>query len=289
MIKSMTAFGRASAQGEWGQATWELRTVNHRYLDVTTKMPEALRSLENKVREIAQTFCNRGKLECGLRFRTGTLTGAAMTVNESLVAQLGEACKTIEGHLPGSAQVDPTRLLSWPGVLQTQEGDMSQVHEHVLALLHEAFDALVDVRQGEGQKLQALILARVSDIREQVILVKSRLPIVLEEQRDRMKKRLADIELVDVDNQRLEQEMAFLIQKMDVMEELDRLDTHLDEVERVLINDKVVGRRLDFLMQELNREVNTLSSKSQDTIVTKAAVEMKVLTEQMREQIQNLE
>lgn len=288
MIKSMTAFARGSSQGDWGQATWELRTVNHRYLDVTTRMPEALRALENKVREIAKEYCERGKLECGLRFQAGPAVDSIISVNDKLVGHLGKACKTISQHVSQAAEIDPTRLLSWPGVLQTTEADMTSVNKEVLDALHAAFKSLIEVRTTEGAKLSAVILSRVACMRDQVAIIKARLPDVMKEVREKILARFDDLKL-EVDSQRLEQEMVMLAQKMDVAEELDRLDTHLDEVERVLTKDKVVGRRLDFLMQELNRETNTLGAKSQDSVVTAAMVEMKVLVEQMREQVQNLE
>jgi uncharacterized protein (TIGR00255 family) len=284
----MTAFARVSEEGEWGRATWELRTVNHRYLDITVRLPESLRDMEMAARELVQQYCSRGKLECFCRFELGLNAGANVALNEKLIEQLAGFCLQVKSKIAGTGDIDPMKLLMWPGAVAMGEVDLKPIQEKVIGVLKKALLSLVEARIREGKKLQDYLLQRVNRLHEHVNYLKICIPAVIKEQREKMKLRFAELQL-EIDPQRLEQEMVFLIQKMDVSEELDRLTSHLSEVERVLQEDSVGGRRLDFLMQELNRETNTLGSKSSDVDITKRMVDMKVLIEQMREQVQNLE
>jgi uncharacterized protein (TIGR00255 family) len=288
MIRSMTAFARELHRGDEGELVWEIRTVNHRYLEAFVRMPEDLRGLETKVRERLGQRLKRGKVDCGLRYKPGTSGAATLSVNRELVRSLREAADEI-GSLTGhAARPDPMELMRWPGVMQEQPLDLTPVQERAMSLLEQAIDELVATREREGRRLGDLLRERCAGMRSHGRQVRERMPRVLEEIRDRLKARLEEV-LEQMDEQRLEQEMVLLAQRLDVDEEMDRLATHLDEVERVLDEGGAVGRRLDFLMQELNREVNTLTSKSSDVDITRHAVDMKVLIEQMREQIQNLE
>jgi uncharacterized protein (TIGR00255 family) len=285
MIQSMTAFARETDQGDWGQAFWEIRSVNHRYLDMTVKLPESLRDLEMAVRSKIQGYLKRGKVDCFLRFQPGASVPVKIAINESLLNQLGEVRDRVASLFPGDT--DLARIMQWPGLVQIEETDLSGIKDKVLALLETTLSTLTDVRAREGERLKEFIVARLASMRQEVKKVIPCVESVLEEQREKIKTKIASLNL-EHDEQRLEQELVYQAQKLDVTEELDRLAVHIDEVQRVLDNDDAVGRRLDFLMQELNREANTLGSKSADSSVTKVSVELKVLIEQMREQVQNL-
>ncbi len=288
MISSMTAFARELYRGDEGELVWEIRSVNHRYLEAFVRLPEDLRGLEGKVRERLGQRLKRGKVDCGLRYRPGTARSASLAVNRDLVQSLRKAADEI-GSLTGhSALPDPMELMRWPGVMEEQPLDLTPVQERAMELLEHAMDELVATRQREGEQLSAMLRERCEGMQEHTRQVRKHMPQVLIEIRERLGKRLQEV-LEQVDEQRLEQEMVLLAQRLDVDEEMDRLSTHLDEVERVEGEGGAVGRRLDFLMQELNRETNTLTSKTGDVEVTRRAVDMKVLIEQMREQIQNIE
>ncbi len=288
MIHSMTAFARKENRDEQAELVWEIRSVNHRYLEMFVRLPEELRAIEPLIREKINKRLGRGKIDCSLRFKPVQTTVAGVEVNERLATQVMEAADKV-GHLLHEA-VPPSimDILRWPGVMTVAPQDLSPVQEQAAQLLDQAIDSLIETRQREGQALAGLIQQRCITMREQVGRVKQRIPSVLESIRERLRTRLSELS-DELDPGRLEQEMVILTQRLDVDEELDRLYTHLDEVERVLQQEEPVGRRLDFLMQELNREVNTLSSKSNDAEITKLAVDMKVLIEQMREQVQNIE
>ncbi|MGA7802496.1 MAG: YicC/YloC family endoribonuclease [Gammaproteobacteria bacterium] len=288
MIRSMTAFARSERRGEWGQLTWELRSVNHRYLEVSLRFPEELRSLEQVVRERVSARIRRGKVECNLRFRPDPAATPEIVLNGEYLDRLLQACGGVEGRLPRAAPVNPVDLLRWPGVVSEAERDLGAVMEEALAGLDAALAEMVATREREGEQIAGWLLSRCEAIDTQAVEVRERLPAIRDRLRERMLSRLAEI-AVEADPGRLEQELALQAQKMDVDEELDRLSGHVAEVRRVLTRDEPVGRRLDFLMQELNREANTLGSKSVDADTTRAAVELKVLIEQMREQVQNAE
>jgi uncharacterized protein (TIGR00255 family) len=284
----MTAFARESATGELGELTWELRSVNHRFLEVFVRLPEDLRALDPAVRERVNARLGRGKLDCALRFSAVPGAGTSLALNLPYLRQLLAAGEEVAHLLGRPAEADAFDLLRWPGVVQERDMDLRPVREQALALLDAALDAMVIVRKREGERLAALIRERCERLLVSVARVRERMPQVMEEVRRRILDRLAEVR-AELDPQRLEQELALLAQRLDVDEEMDRLAAHVEEVGSVLASAEPVGRRLDFLMQELNREANTLGSKSADVEVTRLAVDMKVLIEQMREQVQNIE
>jgi uncharacterized protein (TIGR00255 family) len=288
MISSMTAFAREEYRGELGQLSWEIRSVNHRYLEIFLRLPEELRVLETSVRERLNGRLSRGKLDVSLKYKPASAAEAGLQINQRMVDQLMEAEEELAEVLGVESSLRPLDLLRWPGVLEEQEQDYTPVKQQAMALLETAIDSLIDSRLREGERLAEIVKLRCDAMLAQVDRVRGLMPDVLENMRNRIRDRLSEV-MEELDESRLEQEMALLAQRLDVDEEMDRLETHLVEVERVLETDEPVGRRLDFLMQELNREANTLSSKSNDVEVTRAGVEMKVLIEQMREQIQNIE
>ncbi|PHR68091.1 MAG: YicC family protein [Alcanivorax sp.] len=287
MICSMTAFARADRPLEGYGLVWEIKAVNHRYLEISPRLPDALRSLENTVRERCRKALARGKVEVTLRYQQDA-SDADLELNEPLVKQLSEISRRVGDLVQHPGQVNPMEILRHPGVLSTRELDVDLLQRESLTLLDEALQALIDTRSREGEQLGKLIEERLDGIITQVEIVKTAVPRIKEAQRERLRSRIQDV-IDSPDPDRLEQELVLLAQKMDVDEELDRLLTHVTEVRRILKKGGHIGRRLDFLMQELNREANTLGSKSVDSETTAAAVELKVLIEQMREQIQNIE
>lgn len=288
MIRSMTSFARCVTQGEWGNLQLELRSVNHRYLELNLRLPDALRALEPKVRERINKRLGRGKVDCNIHFQPPADSSAELVINEVLVKQLARASRTVDALLYNPSPVNSLNVLQWPGVMQPPTLDEGRLQSEALLLLDTAIEEMADNREREGEKLKAIILKRCDAAEEVVKSVRARLPEVLLGVRTRLRERLAELRQ-ELDEQRMEQEMVIAAQKLDVDEEMDRLETHLVEVRSVLESDKPVGRRLDFLMQELNREANTLGSKSADTETTRASVDLKVLIEQMREQVQNIE
>lgn len=287
MIRSMTAFSREESRSDLGELVWEIRSVNHRYLEVFVRLPEELRALEPLVRETVGKLLARGKVECTLRYKTTGVTPVAMNVNEAFVRQLIQASGQVQQLINSQGQLSVTDVMRWPGVLEAETVDLGEVQKKAIGLLEAALSNLVEARQREGTQLAGLIGQRLQEMGQQVELAKKRMPEVIESLRERLQAKLADFS--DLDEGRVEQEMVIMAQRLDIDEEMDRLNTHLKEVQRTLKQDKPVGRRLDFLMQELNREANTLGSKSADAATTSVSVEMKVLIEQMREQIQNIE
>jgi uncharacterized protein (TIGR00255 family) len=255
---------------------------------MSVRLPEEFRAIEAGVRELIAKKLGRGKVDCSLRFEPGSDTTAGIKVNERLALQIIEAAKEI-GHLQHESVPPRTMdIMRWPGVLEVEKQDFTPLQQLAQEQLAEALDSMVENRRREGARLAELISQRCVSMQEQVEKVRGRMPLVLEGIRERLRTKLDELSS-DLDEGRLEQEMAILCQRLDVDEEMDRLEAHLKEVEEVLERNEPVGRRLDFLMQELNRETNTLSSKSNDADTTKIAVEMKVLIEQMREQVQNIE
>ena len=287
MIKSMTAFAREEQRSELGELTWEIRSVNHRYLEVFVRLPEEFRALETLVREKVGQSLSRGKVECVLRYKSTGSAATQLSVNESLVKQLISASEQVAHLLHSETRLSIHEVMRWPGVLDAEAVDLDQVQTRAIELLQTTLNGLVDSRQREGEKLGELISQRLEEMHRQVELAKKRMPEVIETLRERLQNKLADF--AELEDTRVEQEMVILAQRLDIDEEMDRLGTHLEEVGRTLKQNKPIGRRLDFLMQELNREANTLGSKSADTVTTQVSVEMKVLIEQMREQIQNIE
>ncbi len=288
MIRSMTAFARMAGEQAETCLVWELRSVNHRYLDVTVRLPEELRALEPQVREKVTRKLGRGKLECQLRCDRAATEAGTLDVDQARLTAVLHACREVEKRSAEASSPAVMELLRWPGVVLEKVLDVDSVKELAMHLLEQALDELITTRQREGEKIASLLSQRCSGIEAEVTRVRQRLPEVQARIRDKLITRLAELE-TPADSNRLEQELVFQVQKIDVDEELDRLQTHVDEVRSVLQRKEPVGRRLDFLMQELNREANTLGSKSADSATTAAAVELKVLIEQMREQVQNAE
>lgn len=287
MIHSMTAFARRESQGDWGTFTIELRSVNHRYLELGLRLPEEVRVLEPRIRDKMNQALGRGKVDCTIRYQAPA-EYASLEINRELVTQLAHITREVDGIIYNPAPVNSFDVLRWPGVLQLPTPDPERLHAEAMNLLDAALAELIATRAREGDKLKELLLQRCTAMTDIVAQVNTRRPEVLARARERLDTRLAELK-GELDPARLEQELVLLAQRLDVEEELDRLAAHLDEVRRVLGQKEPVGRRLDFLMQELNREANTLSSKSQDVDTTRYAVDLKVLIEQMREQVQNIE
>ena len=286
MASSMTAFGRAEKAGDWGSAAWEIRSVNHRYLELAVRLPEELRSLEPLVRERIAAAVARGKVECTLRYQRRRDEGASLAVNLDVAAGIVTAAESLPIRQPGL--VDPLELLRWPGVLDSAAPDPESLRGVLMALLEDALATLVDTRRREGARIATLIEERCRTSQSLVADLSPKLAEIAGVLRERYRERARELQ-VELDRERLEQEILLLVQKSDVAEELDRMETHLAEVLRVLRQNEPVGRRLDLLMQELNREANTLASKAGSMDLTNASVDLKVLIEQMREQIQNVE
>lgn len=287
MVHSMTAFARVERAGSQGTLVWELRSVNHRYLEPHLRLHDALRDLEGAVREGLRQGLSRGKVECTLRLHEDS-NGKPLKVDHVRAAQLVAAAEEVAGLIKQPAPLNPLEVLSWPGVLVADASDPQALNAEALALFDEALAELKAGRLREGQELARLINERLDKMATEVTTLRALVPQMLAAQRQKIIDRFGDLK-AELDPQRLEQEMVLLAQKSDVAEELDRLSTHVNEVRRVLKSGGAAGRRLDFLMQELNREANTLGSKAFDPRSTQAAVNLKVLIEQMREQVQNIE
>ncbi len=288
MICSLTSSVRSVDNGELGSISWDIRTVNHRFLDVSVRLPDEYRSLEAKMRACIMARLSRGKVDCTLRFQPVPTAAGQLHLNRDLVSQLSALLKEINGVLGSAQHVNALELLQWPGVIKPAEQDHDELTSLVLNLLERALDEVVIVRQREGKKLKEAVLQRCDGIDVLMLEAQRILPEILAAHRERVKAKINELDL-SLDVQRLEQEVALLAQKMDVDEELDRLAIHIAEIRRVLKQGGAVGRRLDFLLQECNREANTLGAKSVSTKTTAISVDSKVLIEQMREQIQNIE
>jgi uncharacterized protein (TIGR00255 family) len=289
MIRSMTGFARRERQGAWGTLTCEIRAVNHRYLELSLRMSEDLRAIENDARQAISASLRRGKVDVGLYLRGAPAQAATVEINRPLVEQLARTASevaTIAGSTLGT--VSPLDLLRWPGVIREAERDLRPVLAAALELLQDTVAELNESRAREGARIREMLLGRGESLQQGVAMLRARLPDIATRIRARVAERVSQLG-AQVDPARLEQELVLLAYKMDFEEELDRLGSHVTETMQVLDAKEPAGRRLDFLMQELNREANTLSSKSQDADTTRAAVDMKVLIEQMREQVQNVE
>lgn len=284
----MTAFARCSTEAKWGSATWEIRAVNQRYLDCSLKLPEAVRHLEPKLREIATKYLNRGRIDCFLRYQLQD-TATKVSVNTSMVNQLIQASAKIAKQCDVAlAAINPLQILSWNNVLHVTETEKKGLDTHVLKLFDKTLHDLVKSRKQEGSALQKILLQKLEDLTHETTKIYKQSPIVIKRKREQILVHLSEVQDL-LDPNRLEQEMLFFAQKIDITEEVDRLNAHVTEVTRILKEGGVAGKRLDFLMQELNREANTIASKSTDQTITHAAIELKVIIEQMREQVQNIE
>ncbi len=290
MIRSMTGFARREQSGPWGTLTWELRTVNHRYLEIGCRLPEELRTAEADFRQTIAASVRRGKVDCTLNYRAAIDAAAPLELNQALVEQLVARTREVT-RLAGTgtlAAIDPLEILRWPGVVADSGRDVAPLLAAAQTGLAAALQDLTASRSREGARIRDLIAQRCDALLALVEAIARRLPEVRARIHSRLTERLAQLQ-AQGDPDRIEQELVILAQKMDVDEELDRLRSHVTEIRKALEGSEAAGRRLDFLMQELNREANTLSSKSQDAETTRCAVELKVLIEQMREQIQNVE
>lgn len=285
----MTAFVRAQGEGHLGQFVWEIRAVNHRYLDISFKMSDRFRELEAGLREIISKYLQRGKVDCLLRYQQDSgISSEIFQLNDTALNQLQKAHQQIQEKFNTSIALNLNDILQWPGVMKIDESDQSAIQAELLSLFRKAMIEFDEIREREGKQLAKLLEQRLDEIKKQIQKAQNVLPKILELQREKLIKRFEEAK-VELNAERLEQEMVFVAQKTDVTEELDRLIIHVDETSQILKSDNPCGRRLDFLMQEFNREANTLGSKSISDVTTSVSLELKVLIEQMREQVQNIE
>jgi len=283
----MTAFSRFEVKGDWGNAVWEIRSVNQRFLETYFRLPEQFRSIEPVLRERFRKQLNRGKVECSLRFNANASEKNNLSLNKDLAEQLLQHASWINEQTLNS-QLNPLEIMRWPGVMEAEEADMTTIQKEILVGFEQALKDFIEARASEGENLKVLIEQRLEGIIEQSEKVKAFMPEVIAWQRKRITDKFTDAK-IELDSSRVEQELVLLAQKMDVDEEIDRLFSHVKETKSILKKGGAQGRRLDFMMQEFNREANTLGSKSINADITNAAVELKVLIEQMREQIANIE
>ena len=288
MVYSMTAFARNELSTDQGSLVWELRSVNHRYLEASLRLPDAFRDLEGPLRERLRKHIGRGKLECTLRFNPTSETSQTLSLNQPLAEQLIAAAEQLSARMSNPAPLNPLELLAWPGVLAGGEAQQSDLVKQADQLFDDALEQLKQSRAREGAELRKLIEERLDNMTDRVATLREMMPSLLQAHRQKLIDRFHEAQL-ELDSTRVEQELVILAQKIDVAEELDRLTTHILETRNVLDSKGAIGRRLDFLMQEFNREANTLGSKAIDVRSTQAAVDLKVYIEQMREQVQNIE
>ncbi|MAX86207.1 MULTISPECIES: YicC/YloC family endoribonuclease [Thalassolituus] len=287
MALSMTAFSRSTIDTDSGRITWEIRSVNSRYLELHFRLPDEFRDMEPALRECIKSRLNRGKVEVFLRFQPSQKQ-QNLQVNQDLVASLNDAADKVHEVIgPGNA-LDALKILQWPGVLESTTTDLKALQKSALGSFNECLESLIIARKREGASLKELIQQRCDEARNLSEQADKIIPEALAAQRTHLLNKLNEL-IENPDTERLEQEMVLLAQKADIAEETDRLRTHIDEVLDILQREEPIGRRLDFMMQELNREANTLSSKAMRTELTSIAVDLKVLIEQMREQVQNIE
>ncbi len=287
MIQSMTGYARYEHKADWGTATWEIRSVNQRYLETFFRLPENFRALENTLRDQFRKKLQRGKVECKLYVHMDETRQTELSINKELAKSVIAGAKWVSQHV-AAGQLNPIDVLKWPGVVSAEEQDMDALQHEILQALDKATADFIDNRKSEGAAIDRMLQERLDGVSKQVTFVRERMPEVMKWQRERLLTRFEEAK-IELDPQRLEQEMIMLAQKVDVAEELDRLDAHVEEARKILKKGGPCGRRLDFMMQEFNREANTLASKSINADITAAAVDLKVLIEQMREQIQNIE
>lgn len=288
MLSSMTGFARSEADGPYGSLAWELRSVNHRYLEISLRLPESLRAIESAVRETLQYALTRGKVDVLLRYEAAGARTPALRINEPLARAVIDACEHLDAMMMNPAWMSAMEVLRWPGVVESGEANMQDVAGPALELLKQAVAQLKAVRDREGARIAEFIRERVDTARTESARARTRRPEVLKAQREKLLARIGELG-IEADETRLAQELAHAAQRLDVDEELDRLDAHFEALLEALDASGPVGRRLDFLLQEMNREANTLASKSGDLVTTQAAMALKVLIEQMREQAQNVE
>lgn len=288
MIRSMTAYARKEINANWGNASWELRSVNQRYLETYIRLPEQFRSLEPIIRERLRSRLTRGKVECNLRFELDLSNfQQQLFLNKDLASQLIQSANWIKDQV-NDGNINIIDILRWPGVMSAKEQDLDKISIEILALLEKAIDEFIKVRESEGKSLEQLLVQRLEAITGEVTKIRNWMPEILQWQKDKLKTKMEEAN-IEFEPNRLEQELILMAQRIDIAEELDRLSTHVKETYAILKKNEAVGRRLDFMMQEFNRESNTIASKSINANITASAIELKVLIEQMREQIQNIE
>ncbi|WP_199609625.1 YicC/YloC family endoribonuclease [Flocculibacter collagenilyticus] len=287
MIHSMTAYARHEVKNDWGNAIWEIRSVNQRYLETFIRLPEQFRAIETVIRERLRKQLQRGKVEVFLKYNANPAAVGQLQINETLAKQLIEKANWIRTH-GAESNINPIEIMRWPGVMEVEEADIDTIQTDILNGFDKVLSDFKDARGSEGENLKEMIEQRLTGVLEQKAIIEQHLPEIMAWQKERIVNRFEEINL-ELDEGRLEQEMIYLAQKTDVAEELDRLTSHVNETQKIMKKGGACGRRLDFMMQEFNRESNTLASKSINADITKAAVELKVLIEQMREQIQNIE
>ncbi|NQZ79903.1 MAG: YicC family protein [Colwellia sp.] len=287
MIHSMTAFSRFEVKGDWGNAVWEIRSVNQRFLETYFRLPEQFRGIEPLLRERFRKQLNRGKVECNLRFNANPAAKSNISLNQKLAQELVTHANTISAMADNSS-FNPVEIMRWSGVMEVEEADMNVIQAEILVGFDQALEDFIAARASEGSNMKELIELRLHGIVAEADKVKAHMPEIIEWQRKRITDKFTDAN-IELDSTRVEQELVLLAQKMDVDEEIDRLFSHVKETKSILKKGGAQGRRLDFMMQEFNREANTLGSKSINSDITNSAVELKVLIEQMREQIQNIE
>ena len=288
MLKSMTAFSRKESVSDWGTLVWEMRSVNHRYLDVSIRIADELRLIEPQVREKINARLSRGKVEVSLRFKPSQTVSSQIAVNDALASQVADAAKSLQTMIGDTQPLAALDVLRWAGVVAQAEADFGPLQQLALSLFDTTLEDYIETRQREGEKTAHMLTERCDAIDEIIAKVKVLRPQAIERQRTKLMSRIEELD-VDHDTGRLEQELVYISQRLDVTEELDRLTAHLSELRDILKREEPVGRRLDFLVQEFNREANTLSSKSADADTTALSVDLKVYIEQMREQVQNIE
>lgn len=288
MLKSMTGFGRNTTQTDSGELTWELRSVNHRYLEVNLRMPDELRGAESALRERIGKQLSRGKVEATLRLRATQRTVSGLKLDQQALASLASALLQVRAAIPETAAVDPLAVMQMPGIVAVNEGQNDVLLQQAMTGLDAALDDLVATRAREGEKTAQMMLERTQKIATHLDQLKQHRPVVVARQREKLLAKLTELD-IEHNEHRLEQELVFLAQRLDIDEEIDRLSAHVSEFNKALKRQGPIGRRLDFLMQEFNREANTIASKASDLDTTGASVDLKVLIEQMREQVQNIE
>ena len=288
MLNSMTGFARSERETQLGTLSWEIRSVNHRYLDTQFRLPESLRKFDLALRKIVSAGLSRGKIDCVFNLRVDAEQTAAIEIDATLLRHLRDAAATVSGIFREAQPPSVVDIMRWPGIIRETSQDEESLLQNMSESLTQAIEALAAMRQREGEHLAQLILSRCDDVEQLAEQVRVRRPEVIEGIRNKLADKIAKLG-VETDATRLETELVLLAQKLDVDEELDRLQGHLVEIRRIIAKGGACGRKLDFLIQELNREANTLSSKSSDSQTTRAAVDMKVAIEQMREQVQNVE
>lgn len=289
MIRSMTGFASLREDTQWGQLVFEMRSLNHRYQELVLRLPDEFRVLEPELRELLGDTLRRGKVEVYVRFKADPAHATTLVLNDGLVAQLQALRAQLHEAMPGLTEPTATEVLGWPGLVTEAGMDLAPLHQELLQLAGRALEKMVAFREREGTKISQMVGDRLDQVEALVQEARSLMPTIAAQQKARLVERVEQLQMQPVDEGRLEQEVALLLQRLDVAEELDRLGAHLTEVRRTLARTEPVGRRLDFLMQELHREANTLGSKSVDARSSQISVDLKVLIEQMREQVQNIE